>query len=267
MGAQPGHRPRRRPGRGEVRDAARRARRCARGSDARGRLPARRPLRRRARPSARSADCRIGAPGDARGTGRPGRSRCSCTTPPCSTIPVSRERLQRRRGWRPRTLVCRREVRSQLVELRASRRRLLRARDDERASARAAAARDRRAPTDRARAHSGGSTRDGRRRARTGASRSSSPVRSRSWANSPRVSIRGGWAKAASPTCWRSLVARGPVPVDLSVPDVGLPEEVATAAYFVCSEALANVGKYARASRVTISVRASDGARAGRGAR
>ena len=56
-----------------------------------------------------------------------------------------------------------------------------------------------------------------------------------------------------------SLVARGPVPVELSVPDTWLPEEVATAAYFVCSEALANVGKYAGASRVTISMRAGDG--------
>jgi signal transduction histidine kinase len=38
-----------------------------------------------------------------------------------------------------------------------------------------------------------------------------------------------------------------------------LPEAVETAAYFVASEALANVGKYARASTVTISVTRSDG--------
>jgi signal transduction histidine kinase len=35
---------------------------------------------------------------------------------------------------------------------------------------------------------------------------------------------------------------------------VELPEAVATAAYFVCAEALSNVIKYADASRVTISV-------------
>ena len=51
-----------------------------------------------------------------------------------------------------------------------------------------------------------------------------------------------------------SLVGRSPVPVQLSVPDAHLTEEIATAAYFVCSEALANVIKYAAASRVVISI-------------
>ena len=37
-----------------------------------------------------------------------------------------------------------------------------------------------------------------------------------------------------------------------------LPDEIRTAAYFVCSEALANVVKYAGASRVTISLSAGD---------
>jgi signal transduction histidine kinase len=52
-----------------------------------------------------------------------------------------------------------------------------------------------------------------------------------------------------------ALVARSPVPVDLTVPETSLADELATAAYFVCSEALANVIKYAEASRVVISVR------------
>ena len=51
-----------------------------------------------------------------------------------------------------------------------------------------------------------------------------------------------------------TLVARSPVPVRLSVPDAPLPEEIATAAYFVCSEALANVIKHAGATRAVISI-------------
>jgi signal transduction histidine kinase len=38
-----------------------------------------------------------------------------------------------------------------------------------------------------------------------------------------------------------------------------LPEPIETAAYFVASEALANVGKYAQASAVTIRVSRHDG--------
>ena len=53
-----------------------------------------------------------------------------------------------------------------------------------------------------------------------------------------------------------TLARRSPVSVELSVPDAQLPEEVVTAAYFVCAEALANVVKYADASRVTIAVHA-----------
>jgi signal transduction histidine kinase len=55
-----------------------------------------------------------------------------------------------------------------------------------------------------------------------------------------------------------SLVARSPVPVDLRLTDVPLADEAATAAYFVCSEALANVVKYARAAQVTISLEVAD---------
>ena len=51
------------------------------------------------------------------------------------------------------------------------------------------------------------------------------------------------------------LAARSPVEVELDLPGERLPDEVATAAYFVCSEALANAVKHAGASRVRISVR------------
>jgi signal transduction histidine kinase len=42
----------------------------------------------------------------------------------------------------------------------------------------------------------------------------------------------------------------------LTVPDARLPAPVEAAAYFVCSEALANIGKYAQASHAAIEVAA-----------
>ncbi len=51
------------------------------------------------------------------------------------------------------------------------------------------------------------------------------------------------------------LAARSPVPVEtLEVPSERLPAAVESTAYFVVSEALANVAKYARASRATVRV-------------
>ena len=52
----------------------------------------------------------------------------------------------------------------------------------------------------------------------------------------------------------QSLAERAPVPVELTVPSVALPEHVGRAVYFVCSEALANAVKYADAGRVAIAV-------------
>jgi signal transduction histidine kinase len=52
------------------------------------------------------------------------------------------------------------------------------------------------------------------------------------------------------------LAERAPVPVRLTVPAQRLPAVIETAVYFICSEALANVGKYAHASRAEIAVRA-----------
>ena len=51
-----------------------------------------------------------------------------------------------------------------------------------------------------------------------------------------------------------ALAARSPLPVDLELEDERLPEPVEAAAYYVVSEALANVVKYAGASSVAVSI-------------
>jgi signal transduction histidine kinase len=57
-----------------------------------------------------------------------------------------------------------------------------------------------------------------------------------------------------------ALVARAPVPVSLESGDIeGLPAPVETAAYFVVSEALANVAKYAGAGHATVALRRANG--------
>jgi signal transduction histidine kinase len=65
----------------------------------------------------------------------------------------------------------------------------------------------------------------------------------------PRVVSEGGL-----PAALRELADRGSVPTELSVPDARFPPPVEAAAYFVCSEALTNVAKYAGASRAAIEV-------------
>jgi signal transduction histidine kinase len=67
----------------------------------------------------------------------------------------------------------------------------------------------------------------------------------------PRALTEQGLAAALA-----SLVQRSPVPVELTVPAGRLPAEVEAAAYFICSEALANVAKYASPSRVVVRVTA-----------
>jgi signal transduction histidine kinase len=51
-----------------------------------------------------------------------------------------------------------------------------------------------------------------------------------------------------------SLADRSPVPVDLTVRATGLAPGVQAAVYFLCSEGLANIAKYASATRAVISV-------------
>jgi len=53
----------------------------------------------------------------------------------------------------------------------------------------------------------------------------------------------------------RSVAAASATPVELSISAVEIEPEVAACAYFVCAEALANIAKHARASRVRIEVR------------
>jgi signal transduction histidine kinase len=55
-----------------------------------------------------------------------------------------------------------------------------------------------------------------------------------------------------------SLAERAPCPVRLVAPPRRLPAVIETTVYFVCSEALTNVAKYARASRVDVEVRAEE---------
>jgi signal transduction histidine kinase len=57
-----------------------------------------------------------------------------------------------------------------------------------------------------------------------------------------------------------TLARRAPLPVAVTgAPEERLPEPVELAAYFVATEALTNVVKYARASRATIDVQREDG--------
>ncbi|HEX6703025.1 MAG TPA: PAS domain S-box protein [Gaiellaceae bacterium] len=67
----------------------------------------------------------------------------------------------------------------------------------------------------------------------------------------PEVLTRRGLAAAL-----RVVAARSPVPVDLEAPPERFDEQVEATAYYVVSEALANVAKYARATRVSVRVRA-----------
>jgi signal transduction histidine kinase len=56
----------------------------------------------------------------------------------------------------------------------------------------------------------------------------------------------------------RELAGRSSVPVTIVAPTERLPAAAEAAGYFLCSEALANVAKYARASRATIRVTAEN---------
>jgi signal transduction histidine kinase len=56
-----------------------------------------------------------------------------------------------------------------------------------------------------------------------------------------------------------ALVSRAPVPVEITASADRLPPPVESAAYFVVSEALTNVAKYARATRASVAVRRVNG--------
>jgi signal transduction histidine kinase len=57
----------------------------------------------------------------------------------------------------------------------------------------------------------------------------------------------------------QSLVARAPVPVAVEASEERLPAPVESAAYFVVSEALANVAKYSRATHASVTVERRNG--------
>jgi signal transduction histidine kinase len=62
--------------------------------------------------------------------------------------------------------------------------------------------------------------------------------------------LRKGGLGAALP----ELAGRAGIPVELEISVGALPPAVEAAVYFACAEALANAGKHAEASSVTISV-------------
>jgi len=72
----------------------------------------------------------------------------------------------------------------------------------------------------------------------------------------PEVLTRRGLLAAL-----RVVVARMPVPVELDVPGDRYEEAVEAAAYYVVSEALANVVRYAQAARATVRVECESGLR------
>jgi signal transduction histidine kinase len=147
------------------------------------------------------------------------------------------------------------EVRAQLSELRESRRRLLHAGDEERRRLerrlRETVQRRLNELTHTLERAQAGALRTARlRSAEEQLARALDELRELAAGLHPGGPAEGGTLADAL----GSLVARSPVPVGLSAPNMRLPEEIATAAYFVCSEAIANVIKYAGASHVAMAV-------------
>jgi hypothetical protein len=70
----------------------------------------------------------------------------------------------------------------------------------------------------------------------------------------PAALVEGGLAAALA-----ELAERSPVPVEVTAPSGRLPAAVEAAAYFVCSEALANIAKYAQASQASVRLETGDG--------
>src|ERR671930_2434973 len=152
------------------------------------------------------------------------------------------------------------EVRAQLSELQASRRRLVRAGDDERRrlEQRLREGAERRlVGLEHGLERVSGNTSRSRtaeiERARGQLARTLADLHDLAGGLHPRALAEQGLAAALA-----SLARRSPAPVELAVRAGRLPAEVEAAAYFVCSEALANAAKYASASRVVVRVAAND---------
>ena len=154
------------------------------------------------------------------------------------------------------------EVQARVVELEASRRRILVARDDERKRLehRLREGAERRlgqlADTLRQgrRSASGEQTREQIARAEVQLVRTLEELRRLAHGLHPRLLSERGLAGALT-----VLVKDFPVPVQVTVAGDRVPLPVAVVAYFVCAEALANVAKHAGAARAAVSVTARDG--------
>jgi len=153
------------------------------------------------------------------------------------------------------------DVREQVAEVAASRLRLLRARDDERTrlELRLQNGAERRLEI------LGGRVEDARRRATGDADvklevvaerleRAREDLRELAAGLHPRELAEEGVEGALA-----GLAERSPVPVVLGVSLVPVDPEIEAAVYFTCSEALANVAKYAEATRVDLTVTATNG--------
>jgi signal transduction histidine kinase len=152
------------------------------------------------------------------------------------------------------------EVRAQVSELQESRRRLVRAGDEERRrlEQRLREGAERRlVALERVLELVSGNTSRTRiaeiERARAQLARTLADLRDLAGGLHPRALAEKGLAAALA-----SLARGSPVPVELAVLAGPLSAEVEAAAYFVCSEALANAAKYASASRVVVRVTADD---------
>jgi signal transduction histidine kinase len=154
------------------------------------------------------------------------------------------------------------EVRARVVELAASRRRILAVRDEERrrlerrlregAEARlgelaVTLRRGRQFASDER-------TREQIAHAEDQLTRTLEELRRLAHGLHPRVLAEHGLADALA-----ALAKDLPLPVDINVTSTQLPQQVAVAAYFICAEALTNTAKHAAAAHVTVAVTASEG--------
>jgi signal transduction histidine kinase len=154
------------------------------------------------------------------------------------------------------------EVQARVVELGASRRRILAARDEERRrlERRLHEGSERRlgelADTLRhgRRFASGERTRDQMAHAEDQLARTLEELRRLAHGLHPRVLAEHGLAGALA-----VLAKDLSLPVEIKISDDQLPERVAVAVYFVCAEALTNVAKHAAAAHIAVAVTSSDG--------
>jgi signal transduction histidine kinase len=154
------------------------------------------------------------------------------------------------------------EVQARVVELEASRRRVLAARDDQRRGLehRLREGAERRlgqlADTLRRsrRSASGPRTREQVARAEAQLAQTLEELRRLAHGLHPGVLSEHGLEGALA-----ALAKDFPIPVQVTVAGDQVPSSVAVVAYFVCAEALANVAKHAAATRVAVAVTARDG--------